>query len=110
MKSDPTIETNPVGIWSYTIESPQGGDGTITLTREGDNYSGTIVNSRNNQETPLKNVKLEGNGLSFDYEAAFGPNTNNVSVQLVIKDNSFEGSMTIGQLGSFPIKGSKTDK
>lgn len=110
VKSDPTIETNPVGIWSYTIESPQGGDGTITLTREGDNYSGTIVNSRNNQETPLKNVKLEGNGLSFDYEAAFGPNTNNVSVQLVIKDNSFEGSMTIGQLGSFPIKGSKTDK
>ncbi len=109
VKSDPTIETNPVGIWSYTIESPQGGTGTITLNKDGDTYSGTIVN-RNNVETPLKNIKLEGNGLSFDYEATFGPNTNNVNVQLVIKDNSFEGTMSIGQFGTYPIKGNRTQQ
>jgi outer membrane receptor protein involved in Fe transport len=109
VKSDPTADINPTGNWSYTIESPQGGNGTLTLIKEGDNYTGTIINNRNNKETPLKNVKLEGNGLTFDYETTFGPNTNNVSVQLVIKDNSFEGNMTIGQFGSFPMKGSKTD-
>lgn len=110
VKSDPKAEANPVGTWSYTIESPQGGTGTLTLLREGEIYSGSIINSRNNNEIPLNNVKLEGNGLSFDYEATFGPNTNIVKVQLVIKDNSFEGSMIRGQFGSFPMKGSRINK
>ncbi|MFZ1806694.1 MAG: outer membrane beta-barrel family protein [Cyclobacteriaceae bacterium] len=110
VKSDPKAEANPVGVWTYNIESPQGGGGTLTLTNEGGVYSGTVVNSRNNTETPLKNIKLEGNGLSFDYEATFGPNTNSVSVQLVIIDNSFEGTMSVGQFGTFPVKGTRDSK
>ncbi|MEP2671286.1 MAG: TonB-dependent receptor [Cyclobacteriaceae bacterium] len=109
VKSDPSAQVNPAGTWAYTVESPQGGSGTLSLAKEGDGYSGIIINSRNNKETPLNNVKLEGNSLSFDYEATFGPNTSSVSVQLVIKDNSFEGNMTVGQFGSFPMKGQKSE-
>lgn len=109
-KSDPTAEVNPAGVWSYTVESPQGGTGTLNLVKDGDTYTGTIINNRDNKETPLKNIILEGNGLSFEYETTSGPNTNTANVQLVVKEDSFEGNMTISQFGTFPMKGSKIDK
>ena len=108
LKTDAKAKENPIGTWSYTLESTQGGTGTLTIGKNGDDFSGTIVNDRTNTVAPLKNIKLKGNGLSFDYEAAFGPNTRNVNVQLVIKGDSFEGNMQIAQLGSFPIKGNRT--
>lgn len=109
VKSDPSINVNPEGTWSYTLESPQGGSGTLTLTRDGEILTGVIINSRNNKETVINNIKLEGNGLTFDYDATFGPNTTKVSVQLVIRDKTFEGNMTLGQFGSYPMKGTKNE-
>lgn len=108
--SDPTIQVDPTGTWAYTIESPQGGSGTLLLKKEGDQLSGIIVNNRNNKETTLNNIELVGNGLTFDYEASFGPNTNTVNVVLVIKEDSMEGTMSIGSFGSFPMKGTRTAK
>jgi hypothetical protein len=108
VKTDSSIVVNPVGKWDYTIESPQGGSGSLTINKDGDTYSGTIVNSRNNKETPLENVQLQGNGLSFSYETSFGPNTNTVKVVVAVAEESFEGTMTIGQFGSFPMKGKRT--
>ncbi len=40
-KADPTAVVDPVGTWTYTVESPQGGGGTIVIKKEGEAYSGT---------------------------------------------------------------------
>ncbi|MBX2915094.1 MAG: TonB-dependent receptor [Cyclobacteriaceae bacterium] len=92
------------GNWEYTIESPQGANGgTLKITKEGDAYSGVIINARFNRETPIKDVKVTGNELSFTYEVSFGGNTSNILVKGIITGDQFAGSMTMGQFGSFPM-------
>jgi outer membrane receptor protein involved in Fe transport len=109
-KSNPNAVVSAAGTWTYTVESPQGGGGSFTLIKREDNYTGTLISSRNNTEVALSNVALSGNELSFSYEASFGPNTMTINVKGIIKDNTFEGSMSVGQFGSFPIKGKKESK
>lgn len=107
VKSNPAAVVNATGTWTYTVESPQGGGGSLNIKKDGELYSGTIINSRNNKEIPLDNVQLNGDGLSFSYETTFGSNTNTVNVKVVIKENEFTGTTNIGQNGTFPIKGKR---
>ncbi len=103
--SDPTAVVEAAGTWAYTIESPQGANGGILkITKEGETYSGTIINSRMQKEAPIKDIQVNGNELSFNYETSFGPNTNTITVKGVITGEEFAGVMTVGQFGSFPMK------
>ena len=105
IKSDPTAVVDAAGTWTYTIESPQGANaGTLKITKEGETYAGTIINRRMQKEAPVKDIHVNGNELSFNYETSFGPNTNTITVKGVITDNEFAGVMTVGQFGSFPMK------
>ena len=47
---DPTAVVNATGSWTYTIESPQGGEGTLVLKKDGETYSGSITNKRFNSK------------------------------------------------------------
>jgi hypothetical protein len=102
-EADPTAEINAVGTWNYTIESPQGGEGTLTINKEGDQYTGKIFNKRFNRESDLSTVTLNGNELNFSYEAAMGPNQMTISVKGIITGDELKGNMTVGQFGTFPI-------
>jgi outer membrane receptor protein involved in Fe transport len=103
--TDSTAVVNPEGTWQYTIESPQGGEGTLSITKNGDAYSGSITNKRFNSNTPLNSVTLKGNELSFAYEVTGqGGNTMPVEVKAIIAEDNLNGSMTVGQFGTFPIK------
>jgi outer membrane receptor protein involved in Fe transport len=101
--ADPKAVVDPVGSWTYTVESPQGGGGTIVIKKEGDVYTGILTNSRFNRENELKSVTMNGNEITFGYENSFNGNTNVVTVKATISDNTMNGTMTIGQFGSFPI-------
>jgi ferric enterobactin receptor len=113
--ADTTLVGNPdaivraEGTWLYTVESPQGGEGTLLLEKKGDELSGTITNKRFNRETPLSSVTLNGNELSFTYEAGFGGNQRTISVKAIIENNTMNGSMTLGDFGSFPIKATRSE-
>lgn len=103
--TDSTAVVNPEGTWQYTIESPQGGEGTLSITKNGDAYSGSITNKKFNSNTPLSSVALKGNELSFAYEVTGqGGNTMPVQVKAIIAEDNLNGSMTVGQFGTFPIK------
>lgn len=107
---DSTVIVNAEGTWQYIIESPQGGEGTLLLKKEGDAYTGSITNKRFNSASELSMVSLKGNELSFAYEATGpGGNTMPVEVKAIVTDDTFNGSMTVGQFGTFPIK-AKRDK
>ena len=95
------------GKWTYTVESPQGGGGVLTITKTGDVYSGIIVNSRNNRETPLSNVTVNGNELNFSYEVNFGGNASTIAVKTIIEGDTMNGTTTVGQFGSFPLKATR---
>jgi outer membrane receptor for ferrienterochelin and colicin len=108
-KADTAAVVNPVGTWAYTIESPQGGSGKLILTKEGETLGGTISNDRFNKENKLSSVTLNGNELSFSYEVSVGGNTMMISVKGTINGNDFNGNMTVGQFGSFPMNAKRSE-
>lgn len=102
-KADSTAVVDPVGTWTYTVDSPQGGGGTIVLSKEGDVYKGTLTNNRFNRENELKSITLNGNEITFGYETNFGGNTNVVTIKATIEGDAMSGTMAVGQFGVFPI-------
>lgn len=102
-KADPTAVIDPVGTWKYTVESPQGGGGTIVIKKEGDVLTGTLTDNRFNRENQLKSITLNGNQISFGYEVNFGGNTNVITVKGTIAGDTLAGTMSVGQFGSFPL-------
>jgi len=103
-KADPTVAVIVEGNWTYAVESPQGSNGgSLKLIKDGETFSGVIISSRNNRETPVKNVKVNGNELSFSYDVNFGGNTSEILVKGIITGDQFAGTMTMGQFGAFPM-------
>jgi hypothetical protein len=108
LTTDPTAVVVAEGSWTYTVESPQGGAGTLVITKGETGYSGTIKNNRFNTDVPLSDITVEGNALSFSYETrGQGGNTMTVAVKSVISGDNFSGDMSVGQFGTFPIKGTR---
>ncbi len=108
VEKDSAAVVNPVGTWDYTIDSPQGGAGKFILTREGEQLAGTISNNRFPNENPLSDITLNGNELSYSYEVSFGGNSMKVQVKGTISDDEFNGNITVGQFGTFPINAKRS--
>ncbi len=102
-----TVAYDATGSWKYTIDSPQGGQGTIVIRKENDKYTGTIKNDRMPQERPVENLQVDGNNVSFSYPVNFNGQQAVISVQYVVKDKSISGTMSVGQFRTFNLTGSK---
>ena len=102
-QSNPEAVVQAEGKWAYTIESPQGGEGTITIVKNGEALEGTIFNKRFNSELPLENVTLNGDELTFSYQA--GPMA--ISVRTIVDGDALNGSITVGEYGTYPIKATR---
>jgi hypothetical protein len=107
LKTDTAALIVAEGTWLYTVESPQGGEGTLIITKDGDKYTGTINNKRFNRDIPLTSVTLTGNELSFSYHVAFGANEMDIQVKAIVTGDNFTGNMMVGQFGTFPITAKK---
>lgn len=101
--SDPAAVVKAEGNWKYAVESPQGGAGILAIRKEGDNYSGSIINSRNNRETALSSITVTGTELNYSYDVNFGGNSSTIKVKAIIEGDAMKGTMSAGQFGSFPI-------
>ena len=102
MKTDPTAVVVAEGIWIYAVESPQGGEGVLTIKNTDGKLSGTVVNNRNKREVELTTVVL-----TITYEVNFGGNSAQVIIKGVIADNKLDGTMSFGQFGSVPLKATR---
>lgn len=101
-------KADPIGTWSYTTETPQGNlTGTIKIKQDGGSYSGTMSSSMSNQDAELKSISLEGNTLSFSYGFNAGGSEIPVEVSLIIDGDEFEGTLSVEQYGTFPVKGTR---
>ncbi len=99
------------GSWSYTTDTPQGTyTGKVVITEEKGKLSGTISNSLSGKDTPLNNVSLDGNYLTFDFPYDAVGETLTIEAAVTIDENTFEGTLTAGPNGSFPVNASKDPK
>ena len=107
LKTDSSAVVRAEGSWTYTVESPQGGGGTLVIKKDGERYSGTVTGNRDNREIPLTSVTVKGNGLTYVYEVNFGGNTMTSTGNVVIAGDEMNGTVSMGQFGTFPLKGKR---
>lgn len=98
------------GAWSYTTETPQGnGSGVITLTGTPGDYSGTISVSFNGSTNDIRDVVVDGNNVTFSFTINMGEDIT-VDISMDIDGDTFEGTLSVAQFGSFPMEGSRDPK
>lgn len=98
----------PMGTWTYTLDSPQGGGGVLRIVKLEGVYSGTIKSDRMSKETSLENLVVNNNQISFSYPVSFNGNTVMIGVKAKLTENSFEGTMNMGEYRSFGISGKRS--
>jgi len=99
------------GNWNYSTDTPQGtATGKLVIKEEKGSYYGTITNSFTGKEVEIKNVELNGNKLSFTFPYNDSGDALTIEVSVEIDGNTFEGTMTAGPNGSFPVKATKDPK
>ncbi len=97
------------GTWTYEIEIPgQTMGGKMVITKSGDDYE---IKFASNQDPDTfnegENVSLSGSNLTFDASVSAGPNEIPVSYDIEFDGDTFDGTITAGQFGSFPVTGDK---
>ncbi|MFM2394242.1 MAG: hypothetical protein RLZZ546_2224 [Bacteroidota bacterium] len=104
-KSDESIKIE--GDWSYTVEVPgQIQTGKITFTKSGVNYSGSSINDQNQEKSNLEKIEVNGDKVTCEMSINMGQPTT-VTFDLTFVGDSYSGTVSVGQLGSFPINGNK---
>jgi len=101
------------GNWEYTSETPAGSSGgIIAIKKEDSDYTGTITyddpEGSGKATSPLSDIALEGNTLTFSFEVDAGGTKLTVDITAEIEEDSLEGTMEVSQYGSFPIQGTRT--
>lgn len=107
-KADASAKADIVGTWAVATETPQGKrEGTITFKQDGNDYSGSITGSNMPQAIALENVELTGNALKYSYTVATGGQSFKVDVSATVEGNTYKGTATVGNSGTFPVEGKK---
>ena len=100
-----TIEA--AGKWSYSTETPQGnGEGVITITGSDGDYSGTMTLSFNNSTNDLNDIVVDGSNISFTVTTNVGQEIT-IEISMDVDGDTFEGTLSVAQFGSFPMEGSR---
>jgi hypothetical protein len=102
------IVYEPAGTWTFTIDSPQGGAGTIVLKKENGVYSGTIKTERMREETAFTSVKVNGNNVILSYTVNFNGNSVPVEINTTVNNTDMNGTMALGQFRTFNLTGKKS--
>ncbi|MBK7790799.1 MAG: amidohydrolase family protein [Saprospiraceae bacterium] len=96
------------GEWSYTVDvQGQVETGRFKFVKEGKGFSGTSTSDAN-ESTPMEDLIIDGNKVTFKLMINSGQPTP-VTVELTFTNDSYTGNATIGEAGSFVVKGSKTN-
>jgi imidazolonepropionase-like amidohydrolase len=100
------------GTWSYTIEAPdQKREGTFEFTDGDGELKGTMTGediTTGNAE--LESIVLGGTAVSFTFDLDMGGQLIQLEFDLTIQGETFEGTVSVGDFGSFPISGTRTSK
>jgi hypothetical protein len=108
-KTEAPVAGGVEGVWEYTSETPAGSSGgEITLKRENGVLGGSITyddpTGSGKASAPIKNASLNGKALSFEFDVAAGGMSLTVTISGEVNGKTMEGSLSVPQMGSFPVK------
>lgn len=110
--SDSNVKADVAGTWSYEMNIPgQTMEGTFVFNMDEDEVSGQMSDPMGSGEmTDLDDVSLDGDTLTFTLTTDQGGATMVVDFTLTVDGESYEGSMSVGQYGSFDVEGVRVEK
>ncbi len=99
---------NIEGEWSYKMEIPTPeNEGTMTIKKSDSGYTVTLVSPADPDEPEtIEDVELDGDTMTFSFDVTDGMQMT-IEMELTFTEESFEGTITAGQFGSFPMSGEK---
>jgi hypothetical protein len=104
--SKPSDEPKISGSWSYTVEIPGVTQkGKMKIQKKGGALSVKVTSDdAPEKENEGQDVSLSGNRMNFHIITEMGQSVK-VDFDLTFEDKSYSGSVSVGQFGSFPVKG-----
>ena len=104
-------EIDPSGTWDYTIEIPgMTPSGTMTITKNGEDYEVEVTSNQNPGEVAEgKEVELSGSDMTLNFSMPAGGMDITIEGDLTFDGDTFEGTVSVSDFGSFDITGSKTE-
>ncbi len=110
-KGDPNAKVDLAGEWTMTTETPKGkNDETLTIKKDGNNFTGTVSGGRLLKPVDLEEVILDGNALTLRYTVNYDSQNLTVTVDAIVEGDTFKGTASIADLGIFPVEGKKNPK
>lgn len=102
----PGEEPKISGNWSYTVEIPGVTQkGKMKIQKKGGAFSVKVINDdAPEKENEGQDVSISGNRMNFHIITDMGQSVK-VDFDLKFEDKSYNGSVSVGQFGSFPVKG-----
>ncbi|NND34794.1 MAG: amidohydrolase family protein [Saprospiraceae bacterium] len=99
------------GEWSYKIEVPgMTPSGTMTFTKSGDTYNLEVTSNQNPGESvSTEDIEIDGSNMMFSYSMDAGGMTITIENDITFDGNTFDGTVSVGDFGSFEITGKKVD-
>jgi len=95
------------GKWSYSTETPQGnGEGIITIMGAPGEYTGNITLSFNGSTNDIQDISVDGNNITFSFNTNVGQEIT-VDISMTVDGDTFEGTLSVAEFGSFPMEGSR---
>lgn len=99
------------GDWTMITETPQGNqEGKLSIVKDGASYSGTLSGGQFSQPVKLENIRFEGSALSFTFSFDAGGAIVQVEVAVTIEGDTFKGTASVADYGSFPTEGKRNPK
>lgn len=104
-------EVEIAGTWNYEATIPGNPlAGKFIITKDGDNYKVTMTREDEpNDPEEIDDVTNEGNNLIMGFNVSEDGFSMDVGIDIDFAEDSFEGSITAGEFGSFPIEGTKVN-
>jgi len=101
--------TGLAGKWSYTVEIPgQENTGSMIITKDSDAYTLKMDDSDKPGEFMVAyDLEVDGKNITYGLDIPEQGFTMKVTADLTFDGDSFEGTITVPEFGSFPINGDK---
>ncbi len=96
------------GTWTVTTQMADiKSEETLTIRKEGKNFSGSISGGKLKEAIALETVEVNGKSLKYSYTVPEGGQSYKVSVEATIDGKSFKGTSQVGTTGTFNVEGKK---
>ena len=112
-EGDATEEQADVaGIWSYEMAVPgQELEGTFTFKVSEDEITALMSDpSGEDEDEEIDDITLEGDVMTFSLDIEQGGQSITVDFELTFDGEAYEGTMSVGEFGSFDVEGVRTEK